>query len=98
MALAELTARSPTPNRTDGDETMARRPTLEQMRRRRLLTATALAKLADIAVTTVRGIERGAVPRFDTIRRLSDALGCQPDEIAWPDNPLGLDENGEPQS
>ena len=86
MAFAERYVAMP-----HGDETVARRPTLEQMRRRRLLTATALAKKAGVAVTTVRGIERGATPRFETIRVLSAALDCRPEDIDWPDNPLGLD-------
>lgn len=63
---------------------------LEQMRKRHMLTRFALARAAGVADTTVADIERGSVPRYRTILKISNALGCRPEDIAWPGDPLGL--------
>lgn len=58
-------------------------PTLKEARAARLLTVRALAERAGVAFSTVHLIETGkSVPRFDAIRKLSDALGVEPGEIA----------------
>ncbi len=64
------------------------KPTLAEMRIRRLLSASRLARAASVAASTITGIERGQVPRLDTIGKLCAVLGCAPEEIAWPGDPL----------
>lgn len=71
------------------ESSVARRLTLTQMRRRRLLSMTELAKRATVATSTVMAIEKGATPRLSTIGKLSVALECDPTDIAWPGDPLG---------
>ncbi len=66
------------------------RVSLEEMRRRRLLTQSALARAAGLHVSTVQAIEHGAIPRYGTIQKLCAALHCRPEEIEWPGNPLRL--------
>lgn len=74
-------------------DAVARRLTLGQMRRRKLLSANELGKHAKVAASTILAIEAGAKPRLRTIDKLSKALGCEPDEIEWPGDPLGLAED-----
>jgi DNA-binding Xre family transcriptional regulator len=68
----------------------AQRLTLTQMRLRRAMSATELAVQAKVSTSTITAIERGAEPRMSTIRKLAAALGCEPQDIAWPGNPFGL--------
>ncbi len=57
--------------------------TLRQARAARMLTVRALAEAANCSPHTVHEVERGKrVPRFDTVRRLSAALGVEPEGIA----------------
>ncbi len=58
-------------------------PSLASVRRRRLLTQRALANKAGVALSTVYAIENGrrAVPRFEVIRKLAEALEIEPLEI-----------------
>lgn len=65
---------------------------LAQLRKRRALSATELARLAGVAVSSITRIEDGQTPRYLTIRKIADALGVRPEDIAWPGDPLGLDE------
>lgn len=67
---------------------VASRPTLRQMRIRKLLSANELGKLAGVAASTVLDIEGGAQPRLSTIRKLAQALEMAPTDIEWPGNPL----------
>lgn len=39
---------------------------------------------------TIRSIEAGAKPRMATIRKLSEALGVEPEAIDWPGDPLEM--------
>ena len=56
---------------------------LKQARVGKMLTVRGLAQAAGCSPHTVHEVECGArVPRFDTIRRLSAALGVEPSEIA----------------
>lgn len=73
-------------------DTVARRLRLEQMRRRRLWSMTRLGKEAHLATSTILAIERGKTPRLSTIEKISQALGCEPEEIEWPGDPLWLGE------
>ena len=57
--------------------------TLRQARAERMLTVRALARAAGCSPHTVHQVETGRrVPQFATIRRLAEALGVQPAEIA----------------
>jgi transcriptional regulator with XRE-family HTH domain len=57
--------------------------TLKAARAARLLTVRGLAEAAGVAPSTVYLIENGrSVPRFEAIRKLSEALGVDPAEIA----------------
>jgi DNA-binding Xre family transcriptional regulator len=69
---------------------MANKPTLAQLRIQKLLSAYELAKKAEVAASTILDIENGAKPRLSTIRKLSTALECQPSDIDWPGDPLGV--------
>lgn len=71
----------------------AQRLTLTQMRLNRAMSATELAGVAHVSTSTITAIERGAAPRMSTIRKLAKALGCKPQDIAWPGDPFGLLEN-----
>ncbi len=65
------------------ETTTSRIPTLEQARTERMLTVRALAKVAGCSPHTVHEVETGKRrPHFATIRRLSDALGVEPNQIA----------------
>lgn len=56
---------------------------LRQVRTRRMLTIRGLAEVAECSPHTVHEVESGKrVPRFDTIRRLSAALGVEPADIS----------------
>jgi transcriptional regulator with XRE-family HTH domain len=56
---------------------------LRNARTARMLTVRGLAAAAGCSPHTVHEVELGKrVPRFDTIRRLSVALGVKPNEIA----------------
>ncbi len=57
--------------------------TLREWRAERLLGVKALAQKAGVSNTTIIQIEHGEqVPIFRTIRRLSEALGVDPKEVA----------------
>ena len=58
-------------------------PTLKEVRARRLLSVRALAERAGVAPSTVYLAESGrTVPRLDIVRRLCEALGVDPGEVA----------------
>jgi len=58
-------------------------PTLREARAARVLTVRGLAERAGVAFSTIHLIETGkSVPRFENVRKLSDALGVDPHEIA----------------
>ena len=70
-----------------------RRLTLRQARLRAALSLNELAKEAGVSSGTVSAIEHGeAVPRMPTIRKLATALGLAPSDIAWPHDPLELEQ------
>jgi DNA-binding XRE family transcriptional regulator len=69
---------------------VASRPTLTEARRRAVLSMNELAKKAGVSASTVMDIERGSHPQMKTIRKLAEALGVAPADIAWPGDPLGL--------
>ena len=57
--------------------------TLRQARAARMLTVRGLAERAGCSPHTVHQVELGLrLPRFDTVKRLSAALGVEPTEIA----------------
>ena len=57
--------------------------TLRQARAARMLTVRGLAAIAGCSPHTVHEVETGKrAPRFDTVKRLSAALGVEPTEIA----------------
>jgi transcriptional regulator with XRE-family HTH domain len=58
------------------------------------MSATELATRAKVATSTITAIERGAMPHMATIRKLAAALGCEPQDIAWPGDPFGELEQG----
>jgi transcriptional regulator with XRE-family HTH domain len=56
--------------------------TLKLARKMRLLTVRGLATVSGISAPTVHQIETGKrLPRFGTIKALSDALGVEPDQV-----------------
>jgi transcriptional regulator with XRE-family HTH domain len=57
---------------------------LATLRKRKLLSQRALAKAAGVALSTVYLLEAGRTERvtFKVMRRISDALGVEPDAIA----------------
>ena len=56
---------------------------LREVRAARLVSLRELAKLAGVAPSTIYQIEAGRVmPGFSVIRRLSAALGVEPEDIA----------------
>ena len=57
---------------------------LARLRKRKLLSQRALAKAAGVALSTVYLLEAGRTERvtFKVMRRISDALGVEPDAIA----------------
>jgi transcriptional regulator with XRE-family HTH domain len=74
---------------------VAEKPTLTQARLRAVLSMYELAKKAGVAASTIMDVENGAKPRMKTIRKLAEALGMEPTDIAWPGDPLGaLDQDG----
>lgn len=64
------------------------RKTLQQMRLQRALSMSELARAAGVSASTIMDIEAGAQPRMRTIRKLAAALGCEPQDIAWPGDPF----------
>jgi transcriptional regulator with XRE-family HTH domain len=66
--------------------------TLEQTRKLRLMSVRKLSLTSGVAASTISGIEGGAVPRLETIGKLSEVLGVSPEDIIWPGDPLGLDD------
>ena len=55
---------------------------LREVRAQRVLTIRALAAHAGVATRTVVEVEAGrVVPRFATVRKLSEALGVEPGEV-----------------
>lgn len=69
--------------------TQQRQKTLKQMRLQRALSMSELARAAGVSASTIMDIEAGAQPRMRTIRKLAAALGCEPQDIAWPGDPFG---------
>jgi DNA-binding XRE family transcriptional regulator len=65
------------------------RMTLQQMRLKLAMSATEVARAASVSTSTITDIEAGVQPRMRTIRRLAEALGCAPQDIAWPGDPFG---------
>jgi len=59
--------------------------TLEQARKRKALTQRDVAVLAGVSKTTILNIEKGQTPLLSIRRKIAQALGVPPDEIAWPD-------------
>jgi transcriptional regulator with XRE-family HTH domain len=57
-------------------------PRLGALRRARFLSQDALAEKAGVSQFTVRRIERGAPARYQTIRKLAEALDVEPAELA----------------
>jgi DNA-binding Xre family transcriptional regulator len=57
---------------------------LASLRKRKLLSQRALAQQAGVALSTVYLLEAGRTERvtFKVMRRISDALGVQPEAIA----------------
>jgi transcriptional regulator with XRE-family HTH domain len=87
LLFDEVTGEQPEPPLEDVD--LAKRPTLEEARLSKLLSAFELAKRSGVAHTTILDIEqKNAKPRLSTIRKLAEVLGVDPREIAWPGNPL----------
>jgi transcriptional regulator with XRE-family HTH domain len=87
LVFDELTGLPPAPALEDVD--LGKRPTLEEARLSKLFSAYELAKRSGVAHTTIIDIEqKNAKPRLSTIRKLADALGVDPRDIAWPGNPL----------
>jgi transcriptional regulator with XRE-family HTH domain len=62
--------------------------TLREKRLEAALSMNELATAAKVSASTVMDIERGASPRMATIRKLAKALGCAPQDIAWPGDPF----------
>lgn len=56
-------------------------PGLRDRRERALLTQAELAQLAQLSRTTVHSVENGGNATRDTIRKLADALKCEPDDL-----------------
>ncbi len=57
--------------------------TLKAARSARMLTVRTLAERAGVSPHTVHQVETGKrPPRFGTIKRLSDALGVEPEQVA----------------
>jgi transcriptional regulator with XRE-family HTH domain len=87
LLFDEVTGELPAPALEDVD--LAKRPTLEEARLDKLLSAYELAKRSGVAHTTILDIEqKNAKPRLSTIRKLAEVLGVDPRDIAWPGNPL----------
>ena len=64
------------------------KPLLKDMRLRHGLSVNELAVRAGVAPRTIALLERGeATPHMATIRKLSQALECPFDAIAWPNDP-----------
>ena len=56
---------------------------LRELRLRRVLTQRELAQRANVAPATVVNIELGRIrPHPSTLRKLADALGVEPEELA----------------
>ncbi len=86
----------PAPSLNTWEQDVAKRPTLRQVRARKLWSIARLAQESGVAPSTILDIEkRSARPRFATIERLAEALGVAPDAIDWPGNPLELDPDEE---
>ncbi len=64
-------------------EPIAGNRTLKQARTARMLTVRGLAEKAGVSLAAVHEVETGKRrPRFGTIKRLSAALGVEPESIA----------------
>ena len=71
---------------------------LRQARRERLLSIRGLAGRAGVSHVTVIGAESGRrTPSYGTVRRLSDALGVDPREVAEFRRAMGLPANDNEQ-
>jgi transcriptional regulator with XRE-family HTH domain len=62
--------------------------TLQQVRLKRTLSMSELARQTGVAPSTIMDIEAGAQPQMRTIRKIAAALGCEPQDIAWPGDPF----------
>jgi transcriptional regulator with XRE-family HTH domain len=61
--------------------TSAQVPALAHWRRRRALLQRELAQRAGVDLASVQRGERGLALRLDTVRRLAEALGVEPDQL-----------------
>jgi transcriptional regulator with XRE-family HTH domain len=60
-------------------------PTVRELRERKALTQNDLAERAGISRMTVISIEHGKKSPIASVRRkLAEALGAEPEHIAWP--------------
>ncbi len=67
---------------------------LKQVRSARMLTVRGLAAAAGCSPHTVHQVETGRrVPHFETVRRLSNALGLEPAEVIEFRRALRLEED-----
>jgi transcriptional regulator with XRE-family HTH domain len=58
---------------------MGTMPSLREVRRSKLISIEGLAEAAGVSTKTIVEIEHGrSLPRLQTIRKLSDALGVEP--------------------
>lgn len=64
---------------------MVQVPRLRALRQRRVLSQDELARLAGVSATTVNSVEGGASARYITVRKLAQALGVSPEELAQPE-------------
>lgn len=51
-----------------------------------------LAEKSSVAPSTISAIENGKTPHFGTIHKLAAAFGVEIEDIAWPGDPLGLND------
>lgn len=67
-----------------GVANVPRLPRLKRRREEAALTQGQLAERAGVARTTIVALERGAEARPSTLRKLADALACEPRELLEP--------------
>ena len=61
-----------------------RAPNLRDLRLRNRLTQKGLAEKAGVAFTSIINLEQGGAARFQTIRRLAEALDVPDEELGEP--------------
>ncbi len=79
---------------------MSKKPTLRQLRLKKVLSIKELAEIAGVAPGTIQRIEEGGSKTLHlaTIRKLSAALEVEPTAVAWPGDPLDSAESDEGKS